>query len=254
MSDPNGTPPTPIPPVQTHEIIVTPGPAPAETPPAGGGAFHPGLKPVPESWRSDRTGSWNAYQGILTQRNEFKTTTEAQAAEITTLREQVGRVAELEAELANVRTRAAQDIALHAAGGNFAKHASVQRLARREYDAYRSEAGEQAASFGDWLGSDAVKADPVFAPHFAQPAPAGEPVFREPTPPAPTGANGAQIPVAPQVDWGSASVTNRYKLQPGWRRGKVDIKTGAITGGSAGWQAMKKWETEHQRRSGTLRP
>jgi hypothetical protein len=103
-------------------------------------------------------------------------------------------------------------------GGNLAAP-SVQRLFLREYEEYAAEAGAEATPFGEWLTSEAVKTDPLFAAHFPQPGdpapaqPAG-PAAQAPTTPAP---NAVPQPPAPQAtnpnggtQPGSAAHTGRY--------------------------------------------
>jgi len=80
--------------------------------------------------------------------------------------------------------------------GSGIKAESVRRALRREYTDYVAEAGDKATPFGDWIAE--AKDDPLFAPHFAPPAPPAAPAPSPggATPPAP-GAGAASPPAPP---------------------------------------------------------
>ena len=67
-------------------------------------------------------------------------------------------------------TWAAEKVAFEAAAttavGGILALGSVQRLVLSEHDMYKIEAGDKAQTFTEWLSSEAVRSDPLYAVHF----------------------------------------------------------------------------------------
>lgn len=86
----------------------------------------------------------------------------------------------IKAEVSRVEREWSQRVALTEAASEFRNlgHASMQRRLMKEYRDYAADTGEQALDFREWLKSDDLRQDPLWAPHFTpQQAAAGSGQF-----------------------------------------------------------------------------
>jgi len=256
---------------ETPKVPTPPAAAPAAQPPAAPAApklpahtsaaeFEP--TQAPEGWNQS---AWERYQRTrfdlkqakaqLSSFGEFKTTAQQQieaakqaAAEAAAKAEKATSALQMQAK------RHAQDLVLQRVGGNFG-HASVQNLARSEYDRYAQSTSEPE-DFGTWLNSDAVRADPLLGVHFPKAAETNDELEEETEQPAGQGlqivdpATGKVIGTLGQggtlhtgtapppgksgSKWTSAKI-NRFRAKGQWRAGRIGAD-GKPTGGSAAWQ------------------
>ena len=207
--------------------------------------------------------AWGRFQQAIRHNREMRdkiATLESDpaGAEVETLRQQV---ADAGVRYDQLRQQHNIDLVLVSTGGNF-QHASVQRMIRREYEAHVAEAGKDALPFVDWFGSDAVKGDPLFAPHFATltaavaaaPVSTGEsssettakPTGRPEKPSAPDlrtapavdpNAGASDSPAAPSTSGWTADQIGVAGRDPGaWKRHREQIREGLerTTGTSLG--------------------
>jgi len=213
----------------------------------------------PEGWQP---GQWSALVRQRRKAAEYRTETEQLKARLAELEPKLGEVdtwrqkaEQAEQRLTSQERKFQQDLVMRDIGGNF-KHASVQSLARRMY-AEHVEGVEEPPAFGEWLTSEAVKADPVLGVHF----PKQEEAFEEPdfgqAPPASqrmvnlvdpqTGAVIGQAPAPAAIHTGGGpqrtgkaqwtnDVINRLRAQGKWQAGRIDRATGKPIGGSAAWR------------------
>jgi hypothetical protein len=133
------------------------------------------------------------------------------------------------------------------------RHPSMQRAARREYDAHvvdTTAAGTDPMDFNTWF-TTAAATDPLLAPHFAM-APAaadGLPVLpplptapipvADPVPVAsvvlpPQAPQGLHVPAVPQATY-TVDAIARLRAEGKYREGKINTD-GTFTGGTAHWQ------------------
>lgn len=218
-----------------------------ETPP-------PAVQPVaPPAPPADWKGPAKAWEDTWTARQEAKAARETAAAATAALAAAKAEAAAATQTLAQERERAQQDAVLREIGGQFTA-ASVARVVRREYADVVAEAkanGQTPPAFGDWIKSDAVKADPVFAGYFPKAKPADPLSIEEPALPAQKPPNGTttgtvQTPAgaAPvYTDALVAKLTREGKFTPG----RVDTTTGEPLGGSQHWQAWVRQQNAARR-------
>lgn len=155
-----------------------------------------------------------------------------------------------QSEASSWQTKYERDTAVMGNDGvpdSFRHPAMLQRL-WNEYEQQRAGMGDNPTAFRDWLTSDGVKSDPLYAPHFAsmqQPDPNALPELpappsndgNPPAPPPPGRRTGT--PPQPQgrpVVYDNATIS-RLRSQGLWKAGRVDTSTGEPIGGSPHWQA-----------------
>ena len=120
---------------------------------------------TPAPAREGRTESVPRYRvdDEISKRNDAYKTRDTALAQVAELE---ARLVQATSGLEQLQTTSNQEI--HLVNLGF-KADSVRRFFRREYAAAKSEMGEEASTFGDWLETN--KADPLYSVHFDRLAP-----------------------------------------------------------------------------------
>jgi len=219
---------------------------------------------APEGWPQS---AWENYQRTrfdlkqakaqLGSLSEVKNTYEQQVAAANAAAAKAKADAEkATAALQTQAKRFGQDLVLQKVGGNFG-HASVQNLARSEYDRY-AQAPAEPADFGTWLTSEDVRADPLLGVHFPKATTSPDEFEDDQESGRSASGGGLQIVdpatgkvigtlgqggtlhtgTAPPLGKSGAKWTDqrisRFRAKGEWRAGA--IRDGKPVGGSAAWQ------------------
>lgn len=157
----------------------------------------PQVQPTPPPPPQDWKGPEGAWYDLYTARQQAKQYRE----QLELARQQAEQVrtaaTQAEDEARTWRTKYEQDTAILGRDdvpATFRHPRMVQRL-WSEYEQYRDGAGEKAVPFRDWIVSDDVKSDPLYAAHFQPAAPAA--IEPDATPPGAPPAGTTKPPPAP---------------------------------------------------------
>lgn len=219
-------------------------PPPQAPPPAQPPAPAPQVRTPPADWKGPES-AWFELDKARTKAREAETALEQERQRLAQERQKLqDDAAEARAQAARIQSQYERDTAILSRTDipPAFRHPRMRERLWQEYESYRDTAGDKAVPFSDYIVSDDVKQDPLYAAHFVvQPDPSAPPPIPQPAAPAP-GAPATGTVLQPQgapVQYTQAMI-NRLRAEGQWRAGRIDTTTGEPIGGSPHWQAYMR--------------